>query len=178
MNRFVNKNTFTATTIILILTAVFSSCGSSRTVMYNPQEVAYLEQLLRIPISTTDKDMALFAESSLWLGVPYRYAGTTKMGVDCSGLTNQVFRTAFGKKLERSTSLIYKKNIKKVGKGSLRPGDLVFFKISRQSKDVDHVGIFLRNGYFIHASTSKGVIISHLDEDYYKKHWKKGGRVK
>ena len=178
MNRFIKRNIFAYSVVILISMLIFSSCGSSRAVMYNPKEVAYLEQQLKIPISTTDKDMALFAESSLWLGVPYSYGGTTKKGVDCSGLTNQVFRTAYGKKLERSTSTIFNKNIRKIGKGSLKPGDLVFFKISKKSKDVDHMGIFLRNGYFIHASTSKGVIVSHLDEDYYKKYWKKGGRVK
>lgn len=163
--------------LTLVIVILLSSCGSSRTV-YNPKEVAYLSQQLKIPIANDDKNMPLFAQSSLWLGVPYRYGGTTKYGIDCSGLTNQVFAKAYGKKLERSTSKIYHKNVKKISKKSLKPGDLVFFKISKRSKDVDHMGIFLRDGYFIHASTSKGVIVSHLSEEYYKKHWKRGGRIK
>ncbi|MEI3125524.1 MAG: NlpC/P60 family protein [Odoribacter splanchnicus] len=55
---------------------------------------------------------------------------------------------------------------------------LVFFNTSRKRKGINHVGLFLKNGYFIHASTSRGVIISNLKEDYYRKTWKQGGRVK
>jgi len=164
--------------VLGMVIVILSSCGSSRTVMYNPKEVAYLSKQLKIPISNDDKEMALFAESSLWLGVPYRLGGTTKKGVDCSGLANNIYKSAYRKKLERSTSLMYKKYIKKIPKKNLKEGDLVFFKISKKSKDVDHVGIFLRQGYFIHASTSRGVIVSNLSEDYYRKYWKQGGRVK
>ena len=67
---------------------------------------------------------------------------------------------------------------RKVTKSDLKPGDLVFFNTSKRKKGINHVGVFLKNHYFIHASTSKGVIISSLHENYYRKHWKKGGRVK
>jgi probable lipoprotein NlpC len=64
-------------------------------------------------------------------------------------------------------------------KSDLSSGDLVFFNTSRKKrKGINHVGLFLKNGYFIHASTSRGVIISNLKEDYYRKTWKQGGRVK
>lgn len=164
--------------LVVGLIVLFSSCRSSHQVLYDPQEVAYLSKLLNIPIRNNDKDMRLLAESSLWLGTPYRYGGSTRKGIDCSGFVNQIFKKIYGKELQRSTALVYKKNVKKVRKGRLRTGDLVFFKISKQSKDVDHMGIFLRDGYFIHASTTKGVIVSNLNEKYYKKYWKKGGRVK
>lgn len=171
-----NKNTYLII-LFLGLVVIFSSCGSKR-MMYNPAEVAYLSEVLKVPIQNDDPNMALLAESSLWLGVPYRYGGNTKRGTDCSGFVGQIFDRVYGKKLERSTDLLAEKNVHKVGKGNLRTGDLVFFNTSRKSKKINHVGIFLRNGYFIHASTSRGVIVSHLDEAYYLKAWKKGGRVK
>lgn len=162
----------------LILLLGTSSCGSSKKVLYNPVEVEQLSRKLRIPISNDDPNIPLFAETSLWLGVPYRYGGGSKSGSDCSGFVSQIYRKVYGKVLERSSDAQAKKNVKKVGKGSLKAGDLVFFRTSRKSKKIDHVGIFLRDDYFIHASTSKGVIVSSLNEDYYKKAWQKGGRVK
>lgn len=171
------KNNIYLISLFLGLMFLFSSCGSKK-MIYNPAEVAYLSEVLKIPIQNDDPDMALLAESSLWLGVPYRYGGDSKRGTDCSGFVGQVFDHVYGKKLERSTDKLADKDVRKVGKGSLKTGDLVFFTTSRKSKKINHVGIFLRNGYFIHASTSRGVIVSNLDEDYYRRTWKKGGRVK
>lgn len=159
------------------LLAVLSSCGSKK-VLYDPQEVAYLSRQLKIPISNDDVNIPLFAEVSLWLGVPYKGGGDTKKGTDCSGFVSQVYQRVYKKKLERSSSAQAKKNVHTIRKGSLRTGDLVFFRTLKNSKTIDHVGIFLRNGYFIHASTSRGVIVSSLDEDYYRRSWQKGGRVK
>lgn len=161
--------------ILLLIGA--SSCRSNK-LLYNPAEVEQLSRSLKIPISNNDPNIPLYAEVSLWLGVPYRYSGNTKSGSDCSGFVSQVFLRVYGKKMERSSDDQAKKDVLEVRKGSLEPGDLVFFKTSSKSKKIDHVGIFLQNGYFIHASTSKGVIISHLEEEYYKKAWNKGGRVK
>lgn len=64
----------------------------------------------------------------------------------------------------------------KVSKRNLREGDLVFFHNGRKKRIASHVGIYLKNNKFIHASTSRGVIISSLNEDYYRKHWLSGGR--
>lgn len=167
------------TILITLITSLFSlsSCGSKK-ILYNPAETEHLSKALHIPISNDDLNIPLYAECSLWIGVAYRYGGNTKHGADCSGFVWQIYKKIYGKTLERSSNEQAKKNIKKVRKGSLKPGDLVFFSTSRKSKKIDHVGIFLKDGYFIHASTSKGVIVSSLNEDYYKKAWKKGGRVK
>ena len=165
-------------TFFFSLIIILSSCGTSKKVMYDPTEVAYLSRQLKIPIANDDPNMALYAESSLWLGVPYRYGGNTKAGTDCSGFVTYIFGRVYRKQLERSSDDQAKKNVRKVGKGSLETGDLVFFNTSKRSNKINHVGIFLKNGYFVHASTSKGVIVSHLEEDYYRKTWKKGGRVK
>lgn len=162
----------------LLILVVLSSCRSSKTILYNPVEVEQLSRALRIPINNDDPNIPLYAEASLWLGVPYRYGGNTKAGSDCSGFVWQVYRRVYGKNLERSSDDQAKKDVHKVGKSGLKAGDLVFFRTSRKSKKIDHVGIFLKDGYFVHASTSKGVIVSSLEEDYYKRTWQKGGRVK
>ncbi len=166
-------------TALVSITAIFVtvSCGSKK-VLYNPDEVAYLSGQLKIPIRNDDPNMPLLAEVSLWLGVPYKYGGDSKRGIDCSGLVYQVFKKVYDKILERSSAGQAKKNVTNVGKGSLQTGDLVFFKTNSKSKQINHVGIFLRNGNFIHSSTSRGVIISNLNENYYRKSWAKGGRVK
>ena len=108
-----------------------------------------------------------------------RYGGSTRKGVDCSGLVNQIYKQVYHRSLERSSSGIATRNCRKIMKSDLSSGDLVFFNTSRKKrKGINHVGLFLKNGYFIHASTSRGVIISNLKEDYYRKTWKQGGRVK
>lgn len=172
------KHNFKLFVGLFLLVFLLSSCGSKRSAMYNPAEVAYLSEQLKIPISNNDPQMNLLAESSLWLGTPYRYGGTTKRGTDCSGFVGQVFYRVYGKTLGRSADEQASKSTHKVSKGKLKTGDLVFFSTGRKSKKINHVGIYLRNGYFIHASTSSGVIVSHLDEKYYKQAWRKGGRVK
>lgn len=122
--------------------------------------------------------MPLYVESASWLNVPYRYGGTTRAGLDCSGLTGNIFMKIYGIRLERSSAGIADKNVKKVSKSKLTTGDLVFFATSKNKKRVSHVGIMLNNKQFIHASTSKGVIVSSLDEAYYVRTFVKGGRVK
>jgi len=171
------KNIFGIASILVIIISAMTSCGSKK-IIYNPDEVAYLSKQLKIPIENDDPDMPLLAEVSLWLGTPYRYGGNTKKGTDCSGFVAQVYRRIYNKHLERSSEDQAKKNIKKVNKKGLKTGDLVFFKTSSKSKKITHVGIFLRDDNFIHASTSKGVIVSNLNENYYKRNWVKGGRVK
>lgn len=97
-------------------------------------------------------------------------------GVDCSGLTCIIYRTVYGILLDRSSENIYK-NCTHISKKHLKEGDLVFFSTGKKQK-INHVGIYLKNGYFIHSSTSKGVVISHLKESYYADNWKGGGRLK
>lgn len=116
----------------------------------------------------------LYAFIDEWVGVKYKYGGTTKKGVDCSGFTNLLYNNVFKKELPRSSSDIAAV-AKSVAKKELSEGDFVFFSI--RSNKVDHVGIYLANNRFVHASTSKGVIISSLEHPYYAKHFKKGGRI-
>lgn len=173
-NAYKKKWFYILPVLVLLLVA---SCGSHK-VLYNPEEVSGLSRKLNIPISNDDVNMPLYVEVSFWMGVPYRYGGNSKSGTDCSGFVGEVFQKVYGRKLERSSDGQAKKNVHKVGKRKLKTGDLVFFRTAPKSKKIDHVGIFLKDGYFIHASTSKGVIVSSLHEEYYKRTWRKGGRVK
>ena len=81
--------------------------------------------------------------------------------------------------LARSSADMLKPNCKKVSRANLKEGDLVFFRTGKGRKKVpNHVGIYLKNGKFIHTSTSNGVIVSSLSEPYYVRTWLTGGRVK
>jgi len=163
--------------LFLLSTVVgLSSCRTSSP-DYNYRKLAKASMKLGLEINRKDNH-ALYIEASEWIGVPYRYSGNSKRGIDCSGLTHQIYRNVYHKKLERNTEGLRTKNCKKIAKSSLKQGDLVFFSTERSKKKATHVGIYLKENKFIHASTSQGVIISDLNENYYKKHWLAAGRVK
>lgn len=161
----------------LILCALTFLLGSCRTVAprYDYPELARASIRMGIDIDMEDNH-ALYVESAKWLGVPYRNGGTTKQGVDCSGFTSSIYKKVFRKNLERNSDDQRKKDCRKVKKGKLKEGDLVFFHSGRKKKRATHVGIYLKEGKFIHASTRRGVIISRLNEEYWEKHWLCGGR--
>lgn len=173
--------------LIVIFIFLFSSCGSQKITnhkfLYDPVEVSNLSAKLGVKLSNLDKNddknMPLYAESSLWLGVPYRGGGLSRKGVDCSGFAFLMYQKVYGKKIPRSTADLSRMKMKKVSLNDLQTGDFVFFATSSKNKNrINHVGIYLKDGYFVHASTSKGVIVSHLYEDYYRRTWKRGGRIK
>lgn len=110
-----------------------------------------------------------------WMGTPYKYGGLNKKGIDCSGFVNQLYLNVYKKQLVRSTSDLFNKAIP-VPRKQLKEGDLVFFKIN--TKLPGHSGVFLFGSYFAHASTSKGVMVSSLDEPYWTKYFAGGGRWK
>ena len=102
-----------------------------------------------------------------WKGTPYRTGGLSKRGVDCSGFVYLTFRSKLGYDIPRTTeSQVSLGNT--VDRRSLRSGDLVFFKTGLFSR---HVGIYLNDSKFLHASSSKGVIVSSLEEWYWQKHY-------
>ncbi|MBD7943120.1 C40 family peptidase [Psychrobacillus sp. Sa2BUA9] len=97
------------------------------------------------------------------IGIKYRYGGTTKAGFDCSGFIGYVYKSN-GITLPRTAAGMYSKGTS-VKKANLAVGDLVFFNTS--GKGVSHVGMFIGNGKFIHASTSKGVRVDKINDPYY-----------
>ena len=158
---------------ILGLVVSLSSCRSAAPRL-DYKALARASVRLGVDIRLEDNHK-LYIEAAEWMGVPYRTGGESKRGTDCSGLTCQIYKKVYHTKLSRNTEG-QKKESSKVAKRNLREGDLVFFTSSRSGRKVAHVGIYLKDGKFIHASTSQGVIVSHLDEPYYTKHWISGGR--
>ena len=107
------------------------------------------------------------------LGITYKYGGTTTKGFDCSGFVGYVFDN-YDIDLPRTSSGMFKKG-DKVAKDDLRPGDLVFFNTS--GSGVSHVGIYVGDNKFAHASTSKGTRIDSLSMDYYEKRYVGAKRI-
>ena len=108
-----------------------------------------------------------------WLGTRYKYSGNSKKGIDCSGFVSEMYRNTYCIDLNGSSGSIYTQ-VKPIDKEQLQEGDLLFFKIRRNQ--ISHVGVYLGNNKFAHASVHSGVVVSDLDEQYYKKYFYKGGR--
>lgn len=128
-------------------------------------------------ITITDPTLLPFyREAADWLGTRYRRGGMSRKAVDCSGFTNIIYKNVFGVQLDRVSTVIAKNVKESVAKEDLQPGDMVFFSTFNK-KYINHVGVYVGEGKFIHASIKKGVIISTLAEGYYSKAWRKGGRI-
>lgn len=125
------------------------------------QPVQYADYEGTAATNTLLEDVIAHAYS--YLGTPYRYGGTSYSGIDCSGFTMKVFG-AFGISLPHGATSQYRM-CRSVTTAERAPGDLVFFATG--GSGIGHVGIYLGGGQFIHASTSSGVIISSLYENYY-----------
>ena len=119
----------------------------------------------------TNTDLYNFIEN--WYGTHYRMGGTTKKGIDCSAFSGTLLSTIFSFNVPRTAREQYK-ICEHLNKTDLLPGDLVFFNTRG---GVSHVGVYLANNHFVHSSSTDGVKISSLDEDYYSRKFICGGRV-
>lgn len=109
-----------------------------------------------------------------WVGTKYKYSGRTKKGIDCSGFVSTMYKNTYCIDLMGGSKDLWP-IVKPVEKNDLIEGDILFFKIKKGQ--ISHVGVYLGNNKFAHASVHSGVIISDLNEDYYKKYFFKGGRI-
>ena len=132
----------------------------------------YLSQIMGVALNATS-NMKLFNFVYDWIGTPYRFGGATKRGIDCSAFTKQLYDQVFNLDIKRNSRDIFSM-VSPVKKTDLKEGDLVFFKI--RSRSISHVGIYLGDNRFAHAS-SRGVAISSLDDNYYSRYFYKGGRL-
>lgn len=167
--------------LVLALSFVFFSCHHKKDVedkitikSTSSNKVTVVAQKLSISEKEV-RSKKLYSFISDWYGTSYKYGGCDKNGVDCSCFTGILYKKVYGVTMGRNTSLIYKE-ADRIKTSHLREGDLVFFNAG--TKDVSHVGVYLKDNKFVHASTSKGVMINDLNETYYKKYYYGAGRVK
>lgn len=119
-----------------------------------------------------NRDLYKFIES--WWGTPYRLGGSTQNGVDCSAFTQTLMSVIYGLQIPR-TAREQKAQSTVINEDQLREGDLIFF--NTRGRGVNHVGIYLQDNNFVHAASSTGVMISNLNEAYWKKRLLGAGRV-
>lgn len=118
------------------------------------------------------QNIPLYQNIDDWYGTRYKLGGTTKSGIDCSAFVQTIFLSAFAVSLPRTAKDQYKET-RHISRTELKEGDLLFFNTRG---GVSHVGIYLQNNKFVHASVS-GVMISDMFEPYYVKHFIAAGRV-
>lgn len=133
----------------------------------------YADELGVDPSELENQDLYAFIDE--WIGAPHRLGGQTKAGIDCSAFINQLYSEVYKKTLARS-SYEMADGIKRKYENQLVEGDLVFFSFGK--KNIDHVGLYLRNNKFVHVSTSKGVMISDLHESWYYRYFVRAGTVR
>lgn len=124
-------------------------------------------------VRNVDIKSKIMDQYAAWKGVRYRLGGKTKRGIDCSAFVQRTFHEQFGMNLPRST---YEQEElgKKIQRAKLRPGDLVLFRAGSTGR---HVGIYLGNDQFVHASASNGVMISKLSNNYWDRRYREARRV-
>ena len=110
-----------------------------------------------------------------WYGVKYRMGGTSKKGVDCSAFVQTLYKYVFGLDLLRTACLQFNSSEIIKNPADLKEGDLVFFRVG--TSRISHVGVYLRNNFFVHSASSKGVSIANLTNVYWSKYFAGGGRV-
>jgi lipoprotein Spr len=135
---------------------------------------ALLDEPVETPPAVEQEDSRLEKAVNGWIGTPYRYGGMSKTGVDCSGLVCMIFRELGEYGLPHSSE-----EMRKIGSpvplSRLKKGDILFF--SYHSKRVDHVGMYLGNNEFVHASSKWGVIRSSISDDYYRSRFIEARRI-
>ncbi|MFA6902209.1 MAG: C40 family peptidase [Gallionellaceae bacterium] len=115
------------------------------------------------------KKPELLAAVNHWLGTPYRLGGTSKHAVDCSAFTMNIYSQVYNKSIPRTSDGQYVKyGGSAVDDRARQEGDLVYFNTLRNGKPVSHVGIWLDEKRFVHASSSKGVVIANINDTYYR----------
>lgn len=143
-----------------------------------PREIRALKEKYAGLLGVDKRDIehvALYSFIDDWYGTSYHLGGLKRTGIDCSGFAKRLYEAVFSTELIHSSKEQYN-NCKWVKKGEVVEGDLVFF--TTKGKHISHVGVYLMNNYFVHASTSQGVIISSLKEEYWQKHLAGAGRMK
>ena len=152
-----------------------SSKPELKTEVSDPDNLAsqFFSQVMGVAVSATS-NTKMYQFIYDWLGTPYRLGGDTEKGIDCSGFAYKLYDKTFNTIIGNNSRNIFSM-VNPINKTELKEGDLVFFKIG--SKSISHVGVYIGDNKFAHASSSKGVMISNLDEPYWQRYFYKGGRI-
>lgn len=152
---------------VLVSAAMLVACSSDTNTKSQAKSQVYrsiYKSDLSDPIMAISR---LSEQQHEWKGTRYRLGGNSKSGIDCSGFMQVTFKELFGIDLPRTTTEQAKAG-ERISKDELRTGDLVFFKTGR-GPNGKHVGVYVKNGQFLHASTKGGVIYSDLESPYWSK---------
>jgi probable lipoprotein NlpC len=168
--------------ILLGFAIVLSSCHAKKAVLKGePGEVVKPQASIAekysdlLGVDKSDiQNGRLYAFIDIWMGTPYKFGGEDRDGVDCSGLAQLLEQQVFGVNIPRSTSQQINV-IKRKYEEELSEGDLLFFDYD--GKKFSHVGIYLQNGYYVHASSTKGVTITKLHDPYTYKYFSRCGSI-
>ena len=133
----------------------------------------YYSKIFDMPVDT-QANIKLFHTVENWIGTPYRLGGSNHWGIDCSQFAKKLYSSISDSFIGQTCREIIGK-VQKLTKVELKPGDFVFFKIHGAS--ASHMGVYLGGDKFVHSSTSKGVMISSLNDPYFQKHFLVGGRA-
>lgn len=155
--------------IVLILVLILSSCGSRKYTVKSDTKASKAADAM-----SNLKSKQLYRFITDWTGVKYRLGGLDKSGIDCSGFAFLLEKEIYGVTLPR-ISRDQAKFARRKDIDNLKEGDLLFFSFG--GNDVDHVGIYLNSGFFVHASTTRGVIVDDLNLPAYQRVLVKTGSV-
>lgn len=164
---------------LFIALVALASCKSKKGVTSKKEkkatnrELQVLSEKLNLEVEKSD-NIKLYQYVANWLGTPHKLGSCAKSAIDCSCFVQQLFQEVYQYNLPRTAAEMHKA-CKRVDEDELQEGDLIFFKIN--ASKVSHVGVYLKNGWFAHVSTSKGVMINNLSEAYYQKHFTSCGRA-
>jgi len=159
----------------LCLTIIFTGCAQLTGNKSHPHEDHQAQAEAVAPKTSEEKVIKdkLITQYNQWKGTPYKYDHISNKGIDCSGYMIVTFKSQFHMNLPRTTGELANLGTE-VNKKDLKIGDLVFFKTGKKTR---HVGVYMGNDTFMHSSTSIGVTISSLGNEYWLKSYWKAKRI-
>lgn len=156
--------------LVMVACCILTACGSKKYTARSPSTAAAAAEAM-----ANLKNKSLYNFITDWAGVRYKLGGLDKSGIDCSGFALLLKKKIYGEELPRRSrdqaAIVENKNF-----GQLKEGDLIFFSFG--GNDVDHVGVYLNENFFVHASTNRGVVVDDINIAVYQKAFVKAGPVK
>jgi probable lipoprotein NlpC len=162
------RNVIKKLTFALLISSIFIACSSKKYVTSNSNAAKAAEAMAGL------KNRDLYKFITEWTGVKYQLGGLDKRGIDCSGFAFLLERDIYGKQLPRR-SRDQAEAIKGKNLAQLKEGDLIFFSFG--GNEIDHVGVYLNGDSFVHASTTRGIIVDDLTLPAYQRAMVKAGPI-